>query len=182
MNEKLSPFVYAGITVDAFLFAGLWLLWQASRWYNRVLRKLGTRERLRVTWLLGKGQPEITVVAAAPAQQHSPTLLSPPRQQEGVSGELDDADGLDAASASHSPHAAFGEGVQGSGRFSVLKALSPKRYMKALSPKRAPPQVGSARRSWACVEQRSLRCTERPVPLPTCVAVRNGAAHRPSFT
>ncbi|GAB4817511.1 hypothetical protein N2152v2_004557 [Parachlorella kessleri] len=63
-----------GITVDALLFVGLWLLYAASRWYNRVLQKLGTRERLRITW--GR-QPEITVVAAAAPAQPPPSPLSP---------------------------------------------------------------------------------------------------------
>lgn len=53
-----------GVTVDALLFGLLWLAWMVTRQYNRLLRRLGARERVKITW---SAAPAIQVVQAAPA-------------------------------------------------------------------------------------------------------------------
>lgn len=54
---------WIGLAADCVLFATLALLWQASRLYARVMRRLGARERVRVMWR--QMRPQITVVEVA---------------------------------------------------------------------------------------------------------------------
>lgn len=56
----------AGVTVDALLFGLLALAWMVTRQYNRLLRRLGARERVKITW---SAAPAIQVVQAAPVQR-----------------------------------------------------------------------------------------------------------------
>jgi hypothetical protein len=71
-----SPAPLPGVTVDALLFGALWLAWMLSQQYNRVLRQLSRRERLKVTW---GAAPQVTVVQAAPgcSTPHSRTDSDP---------------------------------------------------------------------------------------------------------
>jgi hypothetical protein len=39
-----------GVSVDVALLCMLWVLWQLSRWYAAIMRRLGLRERLKITW------------------------------------------------------------------------------------------------------------------------------------
>jgi len=53
--------------VDALLFGLLGLAWLVTKQYNRLLRRLGARERVKITW--SAGPPAIQVVKAAPLQR-----------------------------------------------------------------------------------------------------------------
>lgn len=92
--------------MDALLFLCLGLLWQCSKWYNKALRKLGARERLRVSW--GR-QPEITIVAAAAPAHHPPSPLPPADQLEL------EAEALAAGGSSAAENGAAGGGAEGVG-------------------------------------------------------------------
>ncbi len=55
---------YAGIILDACLFAVLGILWHASSLYNRIVTRLNSKERIRVMWHKMRPQVgELVVVA-----------------------------------------------------------------------------------------------------------------------
>ncbi|KAK9815422.1 hypothetical protein WJX72_003407 [[Myrmecia] bisecta] len=72
---------YSGVIMDACLFLGLWLLWHLSRWYNRMMRRMNLKERLRMA---GQHYP-----APSSEQVFSMELI------ESVVGPRQDADAAD---------------------------------------------------------------------------------------
>ena len=122
--------------MDALLFVGLWLLYAASRWYNRVLQKLGTRERLRITW--GR-QPEITVVSAAAPAQPPPSPLSPAAAAAAaLAGGAGSPEGPLSGSEEDGVLSGEEEVLSGDEESGPSRGSSPLALLRALSPRRSP--------------------------------------------
>lgn len=76
---------YAGITMDACLFAALAVLWHMTGLYNRMVRKLNSKERIRVMW--HRMTPHVTVVRVAEAHEGDLWDNSSEGSNRGRSGE-----------------------------------------------------------------------------------------------
>jgi hypothetical protein len=50
---------WLGFALDGALFALLWLLWQATQLYSQLMRRLGSKERLRITLNSDTYAPEV---------------------------------------------------------------------------------------------------------------------------
>eukprot|EP00879_Flechtneria_rotunda_P031195 GHRR01034055.1.p1 GENE.GHRR01034055.1~~GHRR01034055.1.p1 ORF type:complete len:597 (+),score=153.10 GHRR01034055.1:108-1898(+) len=58
---------WLGLVLDGCMFLLLGLLWHISQVYNRLMRRLSNRERVRIMW--HKTHPEVTIVQVADARQ-----------------------------------------------------------------------------------------------------------------